>query len=58
MKKVIIAFVLGVALMGCEEKSKGEKLKEDLNEVGSEIKEGAEEVGDEIDDAADDLKKD
>jgi gas vesicle protein len=57
MKKLIIAIALGAALMSCEEKSKSEKMKDDLKEVGSEMKEGAEEVGDEIEDAADDLKK-
>ncbi len=54
-----------LAASSCREKTTGEKIKDDIEEVGDDIKdgveevgddikEGVEEVGDEIDDATDD----
>lgn len=54
MKKVFLLFALTGSLFflnSCEEKTTGEKVKDDMEEVGDDIEDGVEDAGDEVEDA-------
>ncbi len=54
MKKLFLLFALTGSLFflnSCEEKTTGEKVEDDMEEVGDDIEDGAEEMGDDIKDA-------
>lgn len=58
MKKSIYLFLLTlitiVVASCCDEKTKGDKIEDSIEEVGGELEEGAEEIKDKIDVASDD----
>lgn len=56
-KILAVAFFIALftfSISSCREKTTGEKIKDNVEEVGDDIEEGAEEIGEEIDDATDD----
>lgn len=60
MKKSVKVFTLLMvsifvfSITSCREKTTGEKIEDNIEEVGDDIEEGAEDIKDEVEDATDD----
>lgn len=60
MKKSVKVFMLLMvsvfvfSVTSCREKTTGEKIEDNIEEVGEDIEEGAEDIKDEVEDATDD----